>query len=345
MPSDFKIAGETVAPGSRKTVSIPLSRLPDGTRMTLMTKIINGKHDGPVMFVSGAIHGDEIIGTEIVRRLSKLKTINSLRGTLILIPVVITYGFITLSRYLPDRRDLNRCFPGRAGGSLGSQLAYTFMTEIVERCTFGIDLHSGAIHRENLPQIRASLGNNVVDEMAKAFGASIIINSNTRDGSLRQVAQETGCDMLLYEAGEALRFNELSIRIGVKGVLNVMRHLGMLKNTTTKTKPHVAPISSGSQWTRAPMGGIMRAYFGLGDKVLEGDLLAHISDPLGEENVTIVAESSGIVIGRTNLPIVNKGDALFHIANLNKLDAGADSLDKLLAYTENDPLHANQEII
>lgn len=343
--ADFEIAGQKVAPGEQKILNMPLSRLPDGTRMTLTAQVINGKQDGPVMFVSGAIHGDEIIGTEIVRRLSKQKAINGLRGTLILIPIVNTYGFITLSRYLPDRRDLNRCFPGRAHGSLGSQLAHVFMTEIVQRADYGIDLHSAAVHRDNLPQIRASLGNQIVDDMARAFGAYIIIDSNVRDGSLRQVAQDGGCNMLLYEAGEALRFDELAIRIGVKGVVNVMRHVGMLKASKKTKPPHDAPISDNSTWIRAAAGGVMRTYFGLGDKVQEGDLLAHISDPLGQDNISIIADEPGLVIGRTNLPIVNQGDALFHIASLKRLNAAADSVDTLVAYTESDPMHAHQEIV
>lgn len=343
--ADFEIAGHKIAPGEQKIIDMPLSRLSDGTRMTLTAQIINGKQDGPVMFVSGAIHGDEIIGSEIVRRLSKQKAISGLRGTLILIPIVNTYGFITLSRYLPDRRDLNRCFPGRAQGSLGSQLAHVFMSEIVQRADYGIDLHSAAVHRENLPQIRASLGNKIVDDMARAFGAYIIIDSNVRDGSLRQCAQDGGCNMLLYEAGEALRFDEMAIRIGVKGVVNVMRHVGMLKESKKTKPPHDAPISDHSNWTRAAAGGVMRAYFGLGDKVQEGDLLAHISDPLGQDNISIIADAPGLVIGRTNLPVVNQGDALFHIASLKRLNAAADSVDTLVAFTESDPLHVQQEIV
>lgn len=344
MATGFEIAGQAIAPGTRDIINIPLSRLADGTRMTLTAEVINGRRPGPTLFVSGAIHGDEIIGTEIVRRLSKVKSIQSIKGTLILIPVVNTYGFITLSRYLPDRRDLNRCFPGRAHGSLASQLAHVFMTEIVERADYGIDLHSGAVHRENLPQIRAALGRTVVDEMAESFGASVIINSTLRDGSLRQVAQDSGCDMLLYEAGEALRFDELSIRIGVKGVMNVMRHVGMLP-PSKRAKPPTPLRSDSSSWLRAPVGGVMRAYVRPGDKVMEGDLLAHISDPLGQDDYNVTTDHAGLVIGRTNLPIVNQGDALFHIASLDELDAARETVDTLASYTEQDPLHANQEII
>lgn len=199
--------GERVAPGERRTIAIPLSRLSDHTRISLTSHAIHGRKDGPVMFVSAAIHGDEIIGVEIIRRLAAIKAINRLRGTLILAPVVNAYGFVSLSRYLPDRRDLNRCFPGSDKGSLAAQLAHTFMTEIVGRAHYGIDLHSGAVHRDNLPQIRADLDDPDVAVMAKAFGASIMLNANLRDGSLRAAAKDVGCKILLYEAGEALRFD------------------------------------------------------------------------------------------------------------------------------------------
>ncbi len=239
MREAFDLAGTSIAPGERGGALIPLSRLADHTDMMLKTLVVHGKKPGPTLFVSGAIHGDEIIGVEIIRRVSNMKALSRIKGTLILIPVVNSYGFLGMSRYLPDRRDLNRVFPGHENGSPASQLAYTFMQQIVSRCEYGVDLHSGAIHRENLPQIRADLDNPVVKDMAAAFGASIMLNSNLRDGSLREAARAVGCNMLLYEAGEALRFNETAVRIGVKGVLGVMRHIGMLP----KTKPSKRKIT------------------------------------------------------------------------------------------------------
>ncbi len=178
------------------------------------------------MFVSAAIHGDEIIGTAIIQRLAQELDPQALAGTVLLVPVANIFGFMNRSRYLPDRRDLNRSFPGSAGGSLAGQLANIFYREVVARCTLGIDIHSAAIHRYNLPQIRIAAGNTRLVELAMAFGAPVIIESPLRDGSLRDLAQKHGVDMLLMEAGEALRFDKLSVETGVEGVTRVLAHLG-----------------------------------------------------------------------------------------------------------------------
>lgn len=345
MSGHFKIGAASIKPGTQDTVLIPLSRLADHTDMMLKARVIHGKKPGPTMFISAAIHGDEILGVEIIRRIAGMKILSKVKGTLILIPVVNSYGFLGMSRYLPDRRDLNRVFPGVESGSPASQLAFTFMKEIVSKCEFGLDLHSGAIHRENMPQIRANLVNPVVKDMAVAFGASMMLNANLRDGSLREAAKNVGCNMLLYEAGEALRFNETAVRIGVKGALGVMRHIGMLPKTrasASKVTP-VQPVSS--HWVRAPISGLMRAAHGLGDVVEKGAIIAGISGPLGEMEENVLARYSGIIIGRTNLPIVNRGDALFHVARVDDLDDAESTVETRVQNAEADPLFDGIEIV
>lgn len=345
MRDAFKIGEHSVEPGTRKTIHIPLSRLADHTDMMLRLQVVHGKKPGPTLFVSGAIHGDEIIGVEIIRRVSRMKMVSKVKGTLILIPVVNGYGFLGMSRYLPDRRDLNRVFPGTESGSSASQLAYAFMQQIVSRSDFGVDLHSGAIHRENLPQIRADLNDPIVKDMATAFGASVMLNSNLRDGSLREAAQTVGCHMLLYEAGEALRFNETAIRIGVKGVLGVMRHIGMLpklKQRKSRRDP-IQPVSS--HWVRAPMSGLMRAAYSLGDVVEKGAVIASVAGPLGEVEEDVLARYSGVIIGRTNLPIVSRGDALFHIARVDDLEDAGSTIEDRADKADADPLFDGIEIV
>lgn len=345
MQNPFDIGGQSILPGTQDTVLIPISRLADHTDMMLKAMVVHGKKPGPVMFVSGAIHGDEIIGVEIIRRIAQLKTLSKIKGTLILIPVVNSYGFLGMSRYLPDRRDLNRVFPGVAQGSPASQLAYTFMQEIVRKCDFGIDLHSGAIHRENLPQIRANLDAPIVKDMAMAFGASVMLNSNLRDGSLREAAQSVGCQMLLYEAGEALRFNETAVRIGVKGVMGVMRTVGMLPKTKPSRRKVVPVQPSSSHWVRAPISGLMRAAHGLGDVVQKGAVIASIAGPLGEMEEDVLAKHAGVIIGRTNLPIVNRGDALFHVARVDDLEDAESTIENRVQNAEVDPLFDGIEIV
>lgn len=345
MRDEFVLNGDAVKAGTRKTIQIPISRLSDHTPVSLTTYVIHGKKAGPTMFVSAAIHGDEIIGVEIIRRLVSLKTLNRLRGTLILVPVVNAYGFVGLSRYLPDRRDLNRSFPGNPNGPLASQLAHTFMTEIVAPSQYGIDLHSGAVHRTNLPQIRADLSDADVTEMARAFGASIMLDANLRDGSLRASAKDNGCKILLYEAGEALRFDEVAVRVGVSGVLGVLRHVGMLPATKSKRRK-LAPIrSNSSHWLRASIGGLMRAKKKLGDRVEEGETVALISDPLGFEEVPAIARSAGVVIGRTNLPVVNRGDAIYHIAKVRNLSKAEQTVESVENEADSDPLFDDDIIV
>ncbi|HKJ88414.1 MAG TPA: succinylglutamate desuccinylase/aspartoacylase family protein, partial [Gammaproteobacteria bacterium] len=227
---------------------------------------------------------------------------------------VNVHGVLSHSRYLPDRRDLNRTFPGSERGSLAARLANLFMTEIVDNCTYGIDLHTGAIHRGNLPQIRADLDDPETARLAKLFGVPVLLNSALRDGSLRQSASDRGVPVLLYEAGEALRFDEFSIRVGVRGVLNVLRALGMLRPSRRKRPLPEPYVARSSTWVRAPQSGFLRTTTALGALVKKGDRLGVVSDPFGEQEVGVTALGDGIVVGRTHLPLVNEGDGLFHVA-------------------------------
>ncbi len=309
----FEINGHIIKPGESKIIELQAGELYTHTPITIPVRVISGKNNGPRLFISGVIHGDEIIGVEIIRRLISHKSLLKLRGTLVAVPVVNIHGFLAHNRYLPDRRDLNRSFPGNEHGSVASRLARLFSEEIVERCTHGIDLHTASGHRFNLPQVRACLENDETVKLAKAFGAPVILNSNLRDGSLRQSVVESGKPFLLYEAGEVLRFDEFSIRLGVAGILSVMRTLGMLRGRPYKSKFNTF-IANSSAWVRAPQSGILRIDCPLGGYVSRGDRLGRISGPMGDAEITVKSPVDGIIISNIRLPLVNKGDALFHIA-------------------------------
>ncbi|MGD9081019.1 MAG: succinylglutamate desuccinylase/aspartoacylase family protein [Desulfobacterales bacterium] len=319
MRASVSIAGSKIKPGQQATIHIPVARLYTHTQMTMPVHVIHGKKEGPHLFVSAAIHGDEIIGTEIIRRLMKLKKIRKLSGTLIAVPVVNVYGFLKQSRYSPDRRDLNRFFPGSEKGSLTSQLADIFMDEIVVNSTHGIDLHAGSNHRTNLPQIRANIENSDTLRLAEAFGVPVIINAGTRDGSLRQAVAEKGIPFLLYEAGEALRFNEVGIRAGVRGILSVMETIGMLRPSRARKKVIEPLIADTTTWIRAPASGILHMNVPLGARVSENKKIGEIADPFGGHEVAIKSPVSGMVIGRLNLPLAHQGDAVIHIARIDRL--------------------------
>lgn len=318
MSDVLRINGQSIYPGMNITIDLPLPPLYTHTPMVMPVHIIKGKKPGPVMFISAAIHGDELNGVEIIRRLLKITALKRLRGTLITIPVVNVYGIIQLSRYLPDRRDLNRSFPGSKKGSLASRIADLLMQEIVAKSTHGIDLHTAAIHRSNLPQIRADLSDEQTLAMAMAFNVPVLIDANIRDGSLRGAAAEQGVPMLLYEAGEALRFDEVSIRAGVRGIVGVMRYLGMLPTRKTLKNGHKEPyIAHSSNWIRAPGSGILRTVRPLGSHVKRNEVLGFISDPVSNTELEVKTPYSGLIIGRSEIPLIHEGEAVFHIGRFD----------------------------
>lgn len=341
MASALKIDGTVIRPGQRRLVELAIPDLYTHTSLNIPVQVINGRQDGPRLMVSAAVHGDEINGVEIIRRLLNLKVLDRLRGALVAVPVVNVYGFINQSRYLPDRRDLNRSFPGSESGSLAARLAHTFINDVVAHCTHGIDLHTGAVHRENLPQIRAYLDSEAIRRMAQAFGAPVVLHSNLVDGSMRQALYERGFPIIVYEAGEALRFNEVAIRAGVQGIVSVMRDLGMLPRQKRKSKSYEPLVARNSTWVRAPQSGIMRMVVPLGAQVDKGQLLGVISDPFGEREENVEAVVSGIVIGRVNIPLANEGEALFHIAHFRRADGLQDQLDSF--QEEMDPSTDNHQ--
>jgi predicted deacylase len=320
------INGITVLPGQRHTIDLPLGTLYTHTPLAMPIHVVCGKKPGPKLFISAAIHGDELNGVEIIRRLLKSSSLKRMKGVLIAIPVVNVHGLLHHSRYLPDRRDLNRSFPGSNSGSLAARMAHIFMEQIVNQCSHGIDLHTGAIHRSNLPQIRADLDDEETARLASAFGVPVVLNSDLRDGSLREASAESGTPILLYEAGEALRFDEVSIRGGVKGIRNVMRELSMLPPSKSKKSPIKSVVARSSSWVRAQISGVFRAVTPLGAHVTRETVLGVISDPFGENECEVHASFEGVVIGKNNLPLVNEGDALFHIARFKKAEVVAEKI-------------------
>ncbi|MGP9665912.1 succinylglutamate desuccinylase/aspartoacylase family protein [Halomonas sp. AOP22-C1-8] len=324
----FQLAGHTILPGQRSQIDVPVARLYTHTPLHITVEVVHGRKEGPVILVCGGIHGDEINGVEIVRRLLRSKAIKSLRGTLIAVPVVNVFGFLQQTRYLPDRRDLNRCFPGSENGSLGGRIAALFREQIVDQATHIIDLHTGAIHRTNLPQIRAQLSpGSETERMADAFGAPVILNAELREGSLRHYAQTRGIPVLTYEAGEALRFDEWAIAPGVRGILRVMRRLDMLTGEQRRRSLAPAELANGSSWARAPIDGILRPKVRLGARVAKGEVLGIVADPFGNQEGEVKSMADGIVIGMSRLPLANEGEALYHIARFDEIEEAETAIE------------------
>lgn len=311
----FAIADKIVRPGSVERLEIPIARLPPGSMSAMPVVVVHGAHPGPTVWVNAAIHGDELNGIAIIRRLLGAIDAKDLSGTVIAVPIVNVFGLVQESRYLPDRRDLNRAFPGSPRGSLAARLAHLFFETVVRRCSLGIDFHTGSNGRCNLPQIRCNLDDPTTRRFAEAFGSPLLLHSNLRDGSLRAAGSELGIPVLLFEAGEAMRFDVASVQAGVDGSLRVLHELGMVSASPPQSEHPITARKS--KWIRASRSGFCHLSVGLGERVEKGRIVAVIADTLGKSSVAIKARQAGIVIGRLNTALVHQGDALVHLAQLD----------------------------
>ncbi len=311
--SAMTIGGVDVAAGEVRKVSLRAARLPTGTWAAIQLVVIRGRRAGPTVFLSGAIHGDELVGVMAVRAIIPHLDPETLEGTVIAAPMVNVFGLLTGSRNLPDGRDLNRSFPGGETGSLARRMAHLFIREVVRRSNYGIDFHSAAQGRTNLPQLRADLRDPVVCDMVRAFGAPIALHARLRDGSLRQVSRDLGVKVLLFESGEALRHDPGGVAIAVDGTLRVLSHLGILKGVPSSASPPTR-LAWRSSWLRASRSGLVELRVGLGDSVQEGQTVARVMAVLGDEATEIRAKNAGVVVGVATRPLLHRGDAVVHIA-------------------------------
>lgn len=325
----FVIADQIIQPGMKVTVLYPAPNINSQIKVDIPVHVYHGKYKGPTIFIMSGIHGDELNSIEVVRRVSKVIKLKKLHGTIIILPVANIYGLIMQSRYMPDRRDLNRSFPGSKKGSMASRLAHSIIKQIVSRCDCGIDLHTGAYGRMNMPQLRVNLDNPEVKRMALAFGVPVILDCKTRDGSLREVSSKLGIPILVYEGGEALRYNESCIRGGVLGVCNVMSYLGMLNFSRKGSERKKPLITRTSRWVRAPVSGFIQPVKSILTKaVKKGMVLGYVHDPfLINKSVEITAPFDGIVIGQTLKPLASEGEALFNIASFKKIKGATESIE------------------
>ncbi len=282
--------------------------------LALQLTVLHGARPGPKLWLSAALHGDELNGLEIIRRVVRGIDPAQLSGTLLAIPIVNVFGFIHQTRYLPDRRDLNRCFPGSRSGSLASRLAHLFMTEVVDRCDYGIDYHTGSLHRTNLAQIRGNLAVPEVRRLAEAFAAPLRFHATTRRGSLRSIADRKGKPLLVFEGGEPLRFNRRAIQHGVLGTRRVLHALGMWPDGPPPAGETLELDKT--SWLRAQRSGVFYVETALGDRVRHLEPIGTLADPISGAERRVRAPWSGVVIGHTNNPLVYRGDAIVHLGRL-----------------------------
>mgnify|MGYP001167375780 CR=1 FL=1 len=317
-PEGFHIGGVQLEPGTVSDVELDMARLPTRTKLTLPVRVVRGASDGPCMWLSAGIHGDELIGIEVIRQVLEQVEVARLCGTIIAVPIVNLHGFLIRSRYLPDGRDLNRSFPGGKRGSLAARLAHLFMEEIVSKCQYGIDFHTATNDRVNLPQLRVDLGDDETRELARAFGAPVTIDARLRDGSLREVATQRGVRVLLFEGGEAQRFDTAAIAIGVRGVQRVLARLGMHPlpplDAAAPVVPAASRIATRCAWIRAPRSGLFRCVVENGQDVERGARLGVIANVFGEDAIVVKAKNAGTVVSLALNPVVHQGDAILRLA-------------------------------
>ncbi|MGM0545135.1 MAG: succinylglutamate desuccinylase/aspartoacylase family protein [Bacteroidota bacterium] len=312
MPDSITINNHTVEPGEQKEIQLNIARLPTYTNIDLPVHVLRAEEDGPTLLLTGGLHGDELNGIEIIRRMIGKNLLVPQKGSVIAIPLVNVYGFIQNVRGLPDGKDINRSFPGIKGGSLARLLAYTLMNEIVPKIDYGIDFHTGGAARSNYPQVRCTFNVDKNKELANAFEAPFVIHSSLIEKSFRKAAHKKGKHILVYEAGESTRFYEHGIQEGINGTLRLMKYLGMKKEAPKPLQK--TEVYRKSTWIRAKYAGLFRPKIELGEKVKQRQVLGYITDPYGNEQFKFVCPHDGRIIGLNYAPVVHKGDALLHLA-------------------------------
>ncbi len=329
---NITICNEIIHPGESLSLALPLPELFSCSPMYMPIKVIHGKQEGPCLLVTAAMHGNELNGTEVVHQLLHSPLMEQLCGTLIAVPVMNVYGFVHKARTWSGNAEINQRFPGKKNGSNADRLAYLFTEEIFSLADYCIDLQTGKLNYSNLPQIFIGENQPIEKKLADVFSAPVISQIVAQHGSLREVAQQHETPYLVYEAGEAMRFDQQAISVGVDGVINIMRELSMLSQDSSTElldgKKQDAFMVRESQWIRSPTSGISHPHIQLGQRVAKGDLLSVIKDPFGTgHNVEVNSPLEGIVMSMNNLPLVHEGVELCQIASFVKAEKAASHIE------------------
>ncbi len=305
---------QSIAPGQSRDIELKMGESYSGMSFSIPLHVRRGLEPGPTVFVTAAVHGNELNGTGAIRNLIRDPQLHLRAGSLILIPVVNVLGFDRHSRYLPDRRDLNRCFPGTKGGSLARRLAHRIFDEIVNRCDYGIDLHTAAIRRTNFPVVCADISRPEVEQLALAIGTRYISQGRGPRGALRREAGLAGCPTVVIEGGETWKVQFHVVRVFERGIRNALIHLGMIDGEPSSHD--VQTIITKSRWVRAERGGFLEFHVSPGDTVVVGQKLVTIANLLGREELILTSTMDAVVLGMTTLPATTPGEAIVHLGDL-----------------------------
>lgn len=318
------IAEHEIKPGEFKEININIARLPSRTQIDTPIYVYRGLEDGPTLALTAGMHGDEINGMEIVRRIIDNGYNRVKRGTVVCMPVINVYGFLNYSREVPDGKDINRSFPGSKSGSLAARVAYHMTHDILPYIDYGVDFHTGGAARTNYPQVRCVMKEEINVELANAFHAPFTIDAPFRPHSLRLTAAKKNKHIIVYEGGESIRLDQYAIEEGINGTLRLMKHLKMIDDAPKPREEN--RIIWSSSWARARTAGLFQSAVKSGDLIKKNQLVGTLTDPFGEFKEQIKSPSTGYVVGLNNNPVVNAGDALLHIGldNVCKLDGGSE---------------------
>lgn len=316
----LKISNVTIQPGERITLALPTPELYTFAPIYIPIHVIHGRKAGPTLLICGSMHGDEINGVAITQKLLNLRLLNSVRGTLIVVPTINVYGMMTLSRNLPDRRDLEGSFPGSKTGSFASRLACFLTEEVFSHITHAIDLHTGESHISKFPQVKAFMGDEDCCALAEAFQAPVIVDTDSNQGLLwLRTYEKKPVPTIIFEAGEGFRLDSQSVKTGVRGIVRVMRSLGMLKQTVKESRQTPSVCIHTDQWIRAGSSGLCEIFHKIGAFVKKGDKLARITDPFGtEQREEMFSPLDAVVVGKSNLPILNEGEPVLQLSEIKK---------------------------
>ncbi len=310
----IKIGGETVVPGEDKLLKISIDRLPTGTLIDIPVYVFNAKNPGPILLVQAGLHGDEVNGIEIVRRMLAEKRFKISSGAVIAVPILNIFGFIHFSRDVPDGKDVNRSFPGTKTGSMASRIAYYYISEILSQIDFGIDLHTGGGRLHNFPQVRFTNNDEASRQLAEVFNAPFSFSSGLIKGSFRHITHQANVPTIVYEAGESMRFDEYCIQEGINGILNVLKHYGMASKIEAKPVVKKGSVHLKQRgWLRAPTAGMFVPVATNGSSIKKGEVLGSVSDTYAQKTKKIKAPFDGYVFCINHQAVVNQGEALFHV--------------------------------
>lgn len=311
---DIIIGGVTVAPGEEKLLKIAIDRLPTGTLIDIPVYVFNAKKPGPTLLIQAGLHGDEVNGIEIVRRMLAENRFKINKGAIIAVPILNIFGFIHFSRDVPDGKDVNRSFPGTKTGSMASRIAYYYTSEILSQIDFGVDMHTGGGRLNNFAQVRYTFKDEKSRKLAEIFNAPFSFSSGLIKGSFRNITYRAGVPTIVFEAGESMRFDEYSILEGMQGILNILKHFDMISKIEPQYIERNRSIHLNERrWLRAPTAGMFIPEISNGSEMKKGQILGMVADTYAKNSKKIKAPFDGYILCINHQAVVNQGEALFHV--------------------------------